>query len=167
MIERHHDVGADDLLRLDAALRTQTNQGAVDVAREFGIFLAQRAASGQREDLVAARIGEHGSRPVHEPMDAAEFLEDVETRSQQQVVGVGEQDLRTTLEEIFTALGSNRRMRTYGHEGRRQYLVVLRGEARGAGARILGRGFEREMQPPRGGARHFTASFADDTTLLT
>jgi hypothetical protein len=100
-------------------------------------------------------------------MDAAEFLEDLKTRPQQEMVGVRQQDLRTTLEEIFTALGSDRRMRTYGHERRRQYLVVLCSEARGTGARILGRGFEREMQPPRGGARHFTASFADDTTLLT
>jgi hypothetical protein len=83
------------------------------------------------------------------------------------VVGVGEQYLRTAFQEIFTALRSDRRMRTYGHEGRREYLMVLCSEASGTGARIQGRGFEREMQPPRGGARHFTASFADDTTLLT
>jgi hypothetical protein len=44
--------------------------------------------------------------------------------------------------------------------------VVLCGEARRTGTRMLGGGFEREMQPP-GGGLHFTASFADDTTLLT
>jgi len=44
---------------------------------------------------------------------------------------------------------------------------VPRGETRGTSARMLGRGFEREMQAPWGGRRHFIASFADDTTLLT
>ena len=100
-------------------------------------------------------------------MDAAEFLEDLETRPQQQMVGVGQQHLSAALQKIFAALRSDRRMRTHGHERGGEHLVVLRGEARGAGARILGRGFEREMQPPGGGGRHFTASFADDTTLLT
>src|ERR1700722_15436843 len=83
------------------------------------------------------------------------------------MVGVGEQHLGTAFQEIFTALRADRRMRTHGHEGGRQNFVMLFGEPRGPGARILGRRLEREMQPPRGGARHFTASFAADTALLT
>ena len=75
--------------------------------------------------------------------------------------------LRAAFEKIFAALRADRRVRAHRHEGGGEHLVVLRREARGASARILGRGFEREMQPPRGGADHFTASFADDTTLLT
>src|SRR5580658_1274044 len=83
------------------------------------------------------------------------------------MVGVRQQDLSTALQEIFTALRSDRGMRTHGHEGGSQHLVVPCREARGTGARIFGCGFEREMQPPRGGARHFTASLADDIALLT
>ena len=146
---------------------TQANQRVVDIAGEFGIVLAQRAAAGQREYLVAAGIGQHRSRPIHEAVDAAEFLEDLEARPQQQMVGVRQQHLGAALEQIFAALRAHGRMRSHRHESGRQHLVVPCGEARGAGARIRGRGFEREMQPPRGGGRHFTASFADDTTLLT
>ena len=94
MVEHHHDVGADRLLGGDAAFRTQMNGAAIDVAPELGALLAQRAAARQREDLISARIGEHRPRPVHESVDAAEFLEDLDTRAQQQVIRVGEQHLR-------------------------------------------------------------------------
>ena len=46
LIEYHHDVRADRLLRVDAAFRTQANQGIVHVTREFGAFLAHGAISG-------------------------------------------------------------------------------------------------------------------------
>ena len=124
LIEHHHDVGADDLLRLDAALGAQAKQRVVDVAAEFGVFLAHAAAAGQREDLKAARIGQHRSRPVHEPMDAAELLENLQARPQQQMIGVGEQHLRAALEQIFTPLRPDRGMRAHRHERGRQHLVM-------------------------------------------
>jgi len=148
------------------ATRMQQIDAIWSIARELGIVLAQRATSGQREDLIATRIGQHRARPVHEPMNTAEFLEDLKAGPQQKMVGVGQQNLSTALEEIFPALRADGGMRPHGHEGGCQHLVVLCGEARGAGARIFGRGFEREMQPPCGGGCHFTASLADDITLL-
>ena len=48
---------------------------------------------GEREDLVAARVGEHRARPAHERVDAADAPEQLGARAQHQVVGVAEHDL--------------------------------------------------------------------------
>ncbi len=82
LIEHHHDVGADCLLSLDAALGTQTNQGVVHIAGKFGVILVQRAASGKRKYLIAAGIRQYRPRPIHEAVDAAEFFEDLDARPQ-------------------------------------------------------------------------------------
>jgi hypothetical protein len=67
--------------------------GAVHVAAELGAFFLHVARVGQREDLEAARVGEEGLLPAGEFMDAAEALEDLGTRTQEQVIGVRQQDL--------------------------------------------------------------------------
>src|SRR5689334_21270289 len=87
LIEHHHDVRADDLLRLDAALRTQLQQRVIDIAAKFGVILPQGAAAGQREYLKAAGVRQYRAGPVHEAVDSAEFSQDLHTRLQHQVVG--------------------------------------------------------------------------------
>jgi len=67
------------------------------------------------------------------------------------VIGIGEQHLSATLQKVFPALGSDGRMRTHRHEGRRQNLVVTGCKARGARTRAGGRGFQCEVQPTQGG----------------
>ena len=93
LIEHHHDIGADGLLRFDTALRAQSNQGVVDIAGKFGVLLVERPASRQRKYLVTARIGQHRSRPIHESVDSAEFFKDLEARAQKQVIRIGQEDL--------------------------------------------------------------------------
>jgi hypothetical protein len=56
MIERHHDVAADRLLRLDAHLRAQHDRASVDVALENRAFFTHRPRMRQREDLIAAGV---------------------------------------------------------------------------------------------------------------
>ncbi len=82
LIERHHDVGADNFLRLDAAFRAQVKHGVIDVTAKFGVVLTHGAAAGQREYLKAAGIRQYRSRPIHEAVDTAEFLENVDARPQ-------------------------------------------------------------------------------------
>jgi hypothetical protein len=151
LIKRHQDVRPDGSLRLDAAFRAQPNEGIVDIAFEFGVFLAQRAASRQREYLIAAGIGQNRSRPVHEGVDPVEFFEDCNARPQHQMIGVGEEDLGAALEQVFTPLRTHGCVRAHGHEGRRQDFVVTRRETRRTRARAGGRGFEFEGKPPHGG----------------
>ena len=151
LIERHHDVGADDSLRLHAAFRAQTNQRIVHVAGEFGIVFAQGAAAGKRKYLIAARIRQHRSRPIHEAVNAPELFEYLEPRPQHQMVGIGEQHLGAALEKILTALRADGRVGSHRHERRGQNFVVPCRETRGACVRARTGGFEFEFQPPHGG----------------
>ncbi len=59
---------------------------------------------GQRIDLKPAGIGEHGVRPVHESMNAAELLEQGDARPQQQVISVCQNDLHAAVEQILSPL---------------------------------------------------------------
>jgi hypothetical protein len=48
----------------------------------------------QAEDLESPAIGQHGSIPVHEGVQAAKFLDQLRAGAQHEVVSVGEYDLR-------------------------------------------------------------------------
>ena len=91
LIQHHHDVAADRLLHLDAGFRRQHVRRAIDVAFETRALLVHRAFVRQGENLKSARVGEHRTIPVHEAMNAAELLEHLRARAQQQMIGVGEQ----------------------------------------------------------------------------
>jgi hypothetical protein len=141
LIQHHHDVGADELLGLDAAFRTQSNDGLVQIAFEFRMFLGQGAAAGKRKDLESAGIGQHRSRPVHEAVNAAEFLEDRRSWTQQQVIRVGQQHLRPAFEQVLAALRAHHGVGAHRHESRRQHLIVQGGKAGSSSARAGGSGF--------------------------
>ena len=66
LVEHHHDVGADRGLHLDRALGREQVHALIDVAAKARALLVDRAVAGQREDLIAARVGEHRARPAHE-----------------------------------------------------------------------------------------------------
>ena len=71
LVEHHHDVAADRLLRLDAQLRAEQDRVSVDIALERRALLAHRPRVRQREDLKPARVREHRVFPAHEPVNAA------------------------------------------------------------------------------------------------
>ena len=54
--------------------------GAVEMGAEFDAVVGDFAELGEAEDLEAAAVGEDGLVPVHEVVEAAEFLEDFEIR---------------------------------------------------------------------------------------
>lgn len=80
LIEHHHDVAADGCLDRDALLGRKQDSAAVDVALEASALFGHFAFVPQRENLKAARIGQDRSVPIHEPMDPAEFLENLDAR---------------------------------------------------------------------------------------
>ena len=93
-VEHHHDVRPDRRLHLDRRLGREEVEAAVDVAAKARAALVDGAVARQREDLIAARVGEHGPRPAHELVDAADAPEQLGPRPQQQVIGVRQQDRR-------------------------------------------------------------------------
>ncbi len=129
LVHRHQDIAPDRELGRDAALRTEHDPRAVDVATKDGAVLRDDAIAREGEHLVAAGVGQDRAPPVHETMDASDTREHLGARPQEQVVGVGEEHLRAGSFEILDREPLHRRMRADGHEERRLDLAVERPEA--------------------------------------
>ena len=149
LVEHHHDVAADGHLRLDAELGAQQHRPPVDVALEERPLLGHLARVGQREDLVSAGVGEHRAGPAHEPVDAAHPPKHLRPRAQQEVVGVGEKDLRPGRGERLRRLRLHRGLRPHRHEDGRLDLAVKRAERRGPRPRAAGLRVDAEIEPGR------------------
>ena len=106
----------------------------VDVHREHLL-----ESGAEREHLKAARVGERRARPVHEAAKAAALLDDVRSRLQVEVVGVGQHRL---------GLERGHRLREHRLDGR---LGADRDERRGTDLTVRGadhaRAAERAGQP--------------------
>ena len=93
----------------------------------------------EREDLEAARVGEHGARPADHLVQAAVRGDDLEAGAQPQVIGVAEDDARADGLELARghrldgAVGADR------HEDGRRDLAVRERERAGAGVAVGGR----------------------------
>ena len=66
----------------------------VDRAERHSLVVGARDRVPEREDLVAARVGEDRAVPAHERVQAAELRDQLLARPQVQVVRVAEQDRR-------------------------------------------------------------------------
>src|SRR5690606_371258 len=91
--------------------------------RELGDALAEGRAQGK--DLEAAGVGHGRHLPVSELMQPTSFLDDIVSRLEIEMVGVGESHL--SLDQILEVLRLqclHRRFGAYGHEGRRLYVAV-------------------------------------------
>ncbi len=130
LVEREDDVGAELMLDLHRYLGCEPVFRTVDVglerdavivdaretflARSYDVVGLQRVRiHGQRlletgaeaQHLESTRIGERRSRPVHECAEAAGGVDDVGAGLEVEVVGVGQQGLRT---EVGHGLGQHR-----------------------------------------------------------
>ena len=147
LIENHHDVAADGSLRGNAALGAQAHRRLIDITLELGAFLGDGAASGQREDLESAGIGQHRARPIHESMYAPELFEQLDSGPQHQMIGVREQYSSTALQYVFAPLSTHGPVRPHRHERGREHLVVQRAKTRRTGARARCGGLQTEIEP--------------------
>jgi len=139
-VHGHHDVRADRALHADRGFGRKQVREAVHVAVEDGAFFFDLAEAREREDLEAARVGEHRTGPIHELVDAPQAVEDLFPGAQEKVVGVREQDLRTRVLEDLRPDVANRGLRADRHEERREDFAVqgLKAARAGAGARRFG-----------------------------
>ena len=153
LVEHHHDIAADGDLRTDAGLGAEQVDGAVYVTAELGAFFLHIAGMRKGEDLEAAGVRQEGFLPAGELVDTAEALEDLGTRTQEQVIGVRQQDLGTGIEQGIERLRLDRRLGAHRHEQRRLHLVVQGAERRRPGPRTGSRRLEFEIQPAGGHRR--------------
>ncbi len=78
--------------------------------------LAQFAQVTQAEDLEAATIGEDGAIPVHEVVQSTKIANQLGAWSQHEMVGVGENDGRASLAQIFRGDAFDACLGADGHE---------------------------------------------------
>ncbi len=124
-VERHGDVGIEEMLDLDRALGRQAMLAAVEMRAEDDAALVDLAQGGERHHLKAAGIGEDRRRPVHEAVKPALCRDALRARPQHEMIGVAEDDLRA---------GARNRFRQHRLDG-------------GGGAdRHEGRGVDRAMR---------------------
>lgn len=92
----------------------------------------------EREDLKAARVGEHGMMPLHEFVQAAHVAHEFVTRTQVKMIGVAQHERGIDVLEVFGREGLDRRLRANGREDRREEVAMRCGEDARAGAVVFG-----------------------------
>ena len=103
----------------------------------------------EREDLESARIGQDGAIPTHETMDAAGAPKDFRAWPQEQMICVGEQNLRPCFFERTRELRLHRRLGPNRHEDRRLHFVMQSAKGPGPGGRIARLCIESKIQTRR------------------
>lgn len=89
---------------------------------------------GERKDLESAAVRENRAVPRHEPMQSAGRPDELVARPHIQMIGVGENNLRSRLFEIARHDAFDRRLRAHGHIDGRLDVPVRRMQNPGAGA---------------------------------
>jgi hypothetical protein len=133
-----NDVGAERLLDLDGDLGREEVRRPVDRRPELDASLGDLAKLREAEHLKSTGIGQDGSGPSHEAMQATELANEGVAGSEKQVVRVGEHDLGAGRAEIVRPQRLHRRVRADRHEDRRLDHAVGGRQSAGAG-RAVGR----------------------------
>ncbi len=132
-VEKHRDVRAEDRLDFHALLGAEHHAGAVEVALELHAFFGDLANFGKGPDLEAAGIGEHGTVPGGEGVEAAELFDDFSAGAEPEVVGVSEDDLSIHHDEVIGMEGFDGTLSADGHKDWGFDHSVWSGEATAAG----------------------------------
>ena len=146
LVEHHHDVTPDGLLRLDAQLGAEKNGLSVQITLENGPLLAHRTRMRERKNLEPSGVGEHRPLPAHKTMDPAGPPENLCARAQEQMVGVGQEHLRPGVLEALSELGFNGGLGAHRHKERGLYLVMQGAKGRGPRPGMGGTSVEMKIQ---------------------
>ena len=120
LVEHHANVGVEQALEFDRALRRQPVPAAVDVTAELDPVLVDGPEFGERHQLIATGVGENRVRPAHEGVQAAEPGDPLDAGAEHQVVGIGEHHARAGRRHHVRRERLDRRRGSDRHEGRRR-----------------------------------------------
>ena len=101
-------------------------------------FVVDLAGLRQREDLEAARVGEHGMRPPHELVQAAHVAHQFVAGTQVEMIGVAQDKRGIDVLEMFGRERLDRCLRANGRKDRREEVAVRSSEDPSAGAVVFG-----------------------------
>jgi hypothetical protein len=128
-IHLHGDVGAEQALHLDRALRRQLDFCAIDMRAEGHGPLADLAQIRQRHHLEAAGIRQHRPAPGGESLQAAERGDPFGARPQHQMIGIPQHDVGAGFAHLAPVHALDGARGAAGHEGGRAHHAMGRGQA--------------------------------------
>ena len=97
-------------------------------------FFSNLAIVGEREDLESAAVGQYRPFPAHEAMQTASSLQDVDTGTQVEMIGVSQYDFCIDVVAQFVLMdGLDAAHSADGHEYWRWYITVVSMEYSGTG----------------------------------
>ena len=101
-------------------------------------FIVYLAGLRERENLEAARIGEHRIRPAHEPMQTTQPSNHIVAGAQVEVIGIGEHERSAQFPDLDRGERLDRCLRANGSKNRRNEITMRCGENPCAGAVVFG-----------------------------
>ena len=126
VVEGHDDVRAQLVLHPHRQLGREVHLRAVEVRAEPHAVVGDPARVGHREHLKAPRVGEHGPLPPRPLLQPTHAIDEVGPRSEQQVIGVAENDLRADPADLLGQQALDAALRAHGHERGRLERPVRR-----------------------------------------
>ncbi len=133
-------------LDIDGALGRQTMGGAVDVGLELRAVFGDPPPFGEAEHLIAAAVGQDGTVPPDESMEASEPSYELVAGAQVEVVGVAEDDLGARFLDVLEERSLHRALRPHRHERGRMDDTVRRLELAEPGTSVGTRARRNETE---------------------
>ena len=100
-------------------------------------FLRDLPQLRQRENLIPPAVRQNRPIPIHEAMQSPEMANHLESRPNEQMVGVPQNDLRLQLAQLARAHRFHTSLRSHRHEGRRLDHTVRSFQATAARSCVL------------------------------
>ena len=88
-------------------------------------FFRQLAQAGKAHDLETAGISQNRLIPIHKPMQAAHFFDQISTGAEHQVISIAQQNLRARCRHGFRKHCLDRTTGTDRHKSRRINRTVF------------------------------------------
>ena len=143
-IECHDDVGAEIFLNGNRLLWCEAVCRPIDVTFEGHAILVDLAGLCQREDLKAARVGQHGTMPLHELVQTAHVAHEFVAGAQIEMISVAQDERSIDILEMLGRERLDRRLCAHGRKDRRNKIAVRGIEDPRAGTVVSGGDLELE-----------------------
>jgi hypothetical protein len=136
LVKRHRNIRSKILLHLHGNLRRQKFSGTVNMRLEHHPIVGDLVDLRQGVNLEPAAVGQNRTIPVHKPMQTAGISDNLRSRPQKKMIGIGKDDLCAALLQFVRRNPLHRRLRPNRHENRR-LNHAMRGMKRPSRAHVL------------------------------
>ncbi len=111
----------------------QENLSPVYMTGKFDAVIADTVQCTERKYLIAAAVGQNRTVPPHQPVQVAQRFDRLDARTHQQVIRVGQNNLRAGIVNLLRRQSLNRAARPDRHKRRRLHRAMRGGQASATG----------------------------------